>query len=116
MGGKLALFAFNGEAMCFVHVLLNAIDMHEKGFEAKVIIEGTATRLIPEMAKPENLLFKLYEKAMSLKLIEGACRACAAKMGTLQAAEAQGIRLLDDMTGHPSIAGYLAQGYQVITF
>jgi hypothetical protein len=113
---KMVLFAFNGEAMCFMHVLLNALDMHEKGYEVKVVIEGTATRLIREMAKPENLLFRLYHKAMSLNLMEGACRACSAKMGTLHAAEVQEIRLLDDMTGHPSMSGYLAEGYRIITF
>lgn len=116
MKEKIALFAFNGETMCFMHALLNAVKMHEKGFEVKLVLEGTATRLIPEMAKPESPLFRLYEKAISLNLIEGACRACSAKMGTLHEAEAQGLRLLDDMAGHPSMSAYLAQGCQIITF
>ena len=30
---KVVLFAFNGDFMCFIHVLLNALDMHEKGYE-----------------------------------------------------------------------------------
>ena len=34
---KVALFAFNGELMCFVHVLLNALDMKEKGYEDMVL-------------------------------------------------------------------------------
>lgn len=29
--------------MCFVHVLLNALDMQERGYEVKVILEGSAT-------------------------------------------------------------------------
>jgi len=49
-------------------------------------------------------------------LIEGACRACCAKTGSLQAAEDQGVRLLDDMSGHPSMSGYVAEGFQIITF
>jgi hypothetical protein len=44
MTEKIALVAFNGEPMCFVHVLLNALDMHERGYDVKVIIEGSATR------------------------------------------------------------------------
>lgn len=115
MKEKVALFAFNGEPMCFMHVLLNALKMREKGFEVKVVIEGSATRLIPDMAAPESPLFRLFSKALKLELIEGACRACSAKMGTLQAAEAQGMPLLDNMSGHPSMIGYLAQGFQVIT-
>ncbi len=45
---KMALFVFNGDPMCFIHVLLNALDMNEKGYEAKIIVEGAATKLIRE--------------------------------------------------------------------
>jgi hypothetical protein len=34
----------------FVHVLLNAVDMKENGHEVKIIMEGSATHLIPEIA------------------------------------------------------------------
>jgi hypothetical protein len=37
-------------------------------------------------------------------------------MGTLEAAELQGLKLLDDMSGHPSMARYQEQGFDVITF
>ena len=30
---KVVLFAFNGDFMCFIHVLVNALDLHEKGYE-----------------------------------------------------------------------------------
>ena len=53
---KVVLFAFNGEPMCFVHVLLNALDMKEKGFEVRVVIEGAATKLIPDLAAEGNPL------------------------------------------------------------
>ncbi len=45
MGEKFALFAFNGDPMCFIHVVLNALDLDKKGFEVKVIVEGSATKL-----------------------------------------------------------------------
>jgi len=53
---KYALFVFNGEMMCFVHVLLNAIQMHERGLEARIVMEGASTRLLPELVKPDNPL------------------------------------------------------------
>ena len=49
-------------------------------------------------------------------LLLGVCKACAGKMGSLQAAQAQGLHLLDEMSGHPSIASFMDQGYKVITF
>jgi hypothetical protein len=37
-------------------------------------------------------------------------------MGTLEAARQEGLRLLDDMSGHPSIESYRRQGFEIITF
>ncbi|MDD3846239.1 MAG: DsrE family protein [Syntrophorhabdaceae bacterium] len=113
---KMVLFAFNGEAMCFIHVLLNALSMKMAGHDVKVVIEGAATKLIPELVEDGNPLAVLYRNAREKGLIEGACKACANKMGTLQAAEEQGLRLLDDMSGHPGMARYIGAGYEVITF
>ena len=48
---KFALFVFNGDPMCFIHVLLNALDMNGKGYEIKSVIEGAATNLISELDK-----------------------------------------------------------------
>ena len=113
---KMALFVFNGDPMCFIHVLLNALDMKEKGYKVKVIIEGAATKLVPELAKEDNPLHKLWEKAKSAGLVDGVCKACSNKMGTLDAAKNQNLALLDEMTGHPSVARYHDAGFEIITF
>ncbi len=121
MGGdiemkKVALFAFNGDPMCFIHVLLNALDMHDKEIETKIVLEGAATRLVTELNKPDNPLHPLWEKARKLGLIDGVCKACSNKMGTLAAAEDQKLKQLDEMSGHPSMARYMAEGFEVISF
>lgn len=113
---KIALVAFNGEAMCFAHVLLNALDMHEKGYDVKVIIEGSATKLIAELDEPGKPFSKQYKQTKELGLVAAVCKACAAKMGSLEAAEAQGLPIVGDMSGHPSLMTYMDQGYQIITF
>ena len=113
---KIVLFAFNGEPMCFIHVLLNALDMNKRGHDVHVVIEGAATKLIPELAREGNPMFGLYRDARKKKLIDGACRACSYKMGTLEQAQAQGLRLLDDMAGHAGMANYLGKGFEIITF
>ncbi len=121
MGGgikmkKIALFAFNGDPMCFIHVLLNALDMHANGQEARIVMEGAATQLIPELGKPGNPLQPLWKKTRALDLVDGVCKACSNKMGTLASAEDQKLKLLDEMSGHPSMARYMAEGFEVITF
>jgi hypothetical protein len=113
---KIVLFVFNGDPMCFIHVLLNALDMQDKGYESKIVIEGAATKLIPELEKRGNPLNALWEKVKSFKLVDGVCKACANKMGTLEASKNQGLQLLDDMSGHPSMARYRDSGYEIITF
>ena len=88
---KFALFVFNGDPMCFIHVLLNAIDMSEKGYEAKIIIEGAATKLILELEKKGNPLHQLWKRARAKGLVEGVCKACANKMETNSGAKTIGL-------------------------
>ncbi|MCF8130511.1 MAG: cytoplasmic protein [Deltaproteobacteria bacterium] len=113
---KIALFVFNGDSMCFIHVLLNALDMKAKGDEAKIIIEGASVKLIPELVKSGNPLNGLWKKNLEAGLVEGVCKACSSKLGTLEAAKEQGLPLLDDMSGHPSMSAYRDKGYEIITF
>jgi len=109
---KFVIFAFKGEQMCFLHVLLNALDMDGKGMESRIVIEGEAVKLVQEMEERKN---PLYLKAKEKGLIAGICRACSAKLGVLEYNHTVGLPMLDDMNGHPSMAAFIAQGYQVIT-
>jgi hypothetical protein len=102
--------------MCFIHVLLNALDMKQKGYEARIIIEGAATQLIPELEKKGHPLHQLWKQARAEGLIEGICKACANKMETITTAKALGLSLLEDMLGHPSMARYQEAGYEIIIF
>lgn len=113
---KFALFVFNGDSMCFIHVLLNALDMKEKGFDSKIVIEGSATKLLPELAKSDNPLHQLWDKVKQAGLVDGVCKACASKMGVLDAVKAQDLNLLHEMSGHPSMARYRDEGFEIVTF
>ena len=116
MNKKQALFAFNGDPICFVHVLLNTLDLHAKGFDVKLIIEGSATKLIAQYASGEAPFKNFYDECLDKGLIDCVCRACTSKMGSLEAAEQGGLPVCGDMSGHPSMAGYLESGYSIITF
>lgn len=116
MNKRVVLVAFNGEPMCFVHVLLNALDMEERGYEVKVVIEGSATKVLNEMSEEGSAFRKLYLDVREKGIIDCVCQACAAKMGAPEGILAQGLPLCKEMKGHPSIAKYMEQGYEVITF
>ncbi len=113
---KTAIFAFRGDPMCFIHVLLNGIDLHERGYEGLIIIEGEAVTLIPKMSEPAHMLHGLYKKAKESGILYGACMACSKKLKVDKEIETAGIPLVGDMTGHPSMGGFIEKGYQVITF
>lgn len=113
---KFVLFVFNGDPMCFIHVLLNALDMNAKGHEAQIILEGDSAKLVIELGTPGYALTGLWNKCLEAGLVAGVCKGCAAKVGSLAVAKEKGLTLLDDMSGHPSMAAYREKGYEIITF
>ncbi len=116
MAGKVVVFAFNGEAMCFAHALLNTLDMKAKGYDVRMVIEGTATVQIKELADKDKPFANLYAKVKEQSLIDCVCLACSSKMDVLSVAEEQGLPICDEMSGHPSMTRYIESGYQIITF
>ncbi len=113
---KIALFVFNGDPMCFIHVLLNGLDLNAKGHTIKIVMEGAATTLVKDLNSSGNPLQPLWQKALDLDLIEGVCKACANKMGARDAAAALGLQQLDEMSGHPAMSSFMDNGYEIITF
>jgi hypothetical protein len=113
---KIALFPFNGELLCFVHVMLNALDMKERGYDVRLVFEGRSVTLIPQLADEANPFHGLYEKLKASGVVDGACKACSNKLGVLEAVKAEGIEPIGEMMGHPAMGGYMDRGYEVVTF
>ncbi len=112
---KIAIFAFKGDPMCFMHVLLNALDLKASGLDCKIVIEGEATKLVPDLFNNSYPFNRLFMDVLGKGLIAGVCKACSAKMGTLDAVMAFGLPVLDDMRGHPGMAGFIKNGFSIIT-
>lgn len=116
VGEKIVLFAFRGDPMCFIHVLLNALDLHERGLYGFIIIEGEAVKLIPKMSRAGHFLHSLYAEVKGKGLIAGVCKACSAKLGVTEAVEDEGLPFVADISGHPSMGKYIERGFRIITF
>jgi len=95
---------------------LNALDMHQRGEQVQIVMEGEATKLVRDLAEPANWLHGLWRQARDKQLVAGACQACSKKLDTLAGVEAAGLPLLADMQGHPGMARYRDAGYEIITF
>ena len=113
---KFALFAFNGDPMCFIHVILNAIELKNKGHEVKVIVEGSATKLAEQFQNDTNPFKEKYKQLKEMGLIDCYCKACSNKMGSLEKVKELNFPLCDELFGHPSMAKYIDKGYTIITF
>ena len=109
---KFVIFAFNGNTTCFVHVLLNALDMNSKGMEVKIVLEGEAVTVVKSMIESNNPLFK---KVVDLNLIDCICKGCSAKLNVLEYNEASSLPVKGEMSGHPSFSSYIEKGYTIIT-
>lgn len=113
---KVAMFVFNGSPLCFVHVLLNALDMTDRGEAVAIVMEGEATRLVAELEKPDNPLSALWRQAREKDLVAGVCQACSRKLDVRASVEAAGLPLLGDMKGHPGMAAYRCDGFDIVAF
>ncbi len=109
---KVLFYAMTGEKMCFNHILMNALSLHEAGIETKIIFEGASVKL-PPIFEEEN--FKLYNLCKEKELIAGICYACSATLGVLEENEKTGLPLLKDMQGHAGMLAYVEEGYSVIS-
>lgn len=112
---KVVVFAFQGEAVCFAHAMMNVLDMASKGIDSSLVIEGSACKLIAALKEPSHPQHPLYTKIIAQGLLAGVCRACCHQMGTVEEAEAQGLTLLSDMNGHPPFEPWISRGYEVLT-
>jgi hypothetical protein len=111
---QITLFAFKDDPLCFMHVLLNALDLHEKGLGGRIVFEGEATKLIPVMAESSHFLHSLYAKVKDQGLVDAVCRACSIKMGVLEAVEKEGLPIAGGMSGHPAMSKYIAAGDEIV--
>ena len=116
MNKKVAIFAFNGEPMCFAHTLLNTLDLKNKEYDVKLIIEGTATKQVKELADSKKPFANLYAAVKKAGIIDCVCKACSTQTGALKSAEEQELPICGEMSGHPSLSRYMEEGYEVIVF
>ena len=92
---KVVFFAFNAEPVCFMHAILNAIDLEEKGMWGEIVFEGKSTDLIPLISQPDHFINPLYVQAKERGMFYGACLSCSNKMNVTDIVEAENIPFAD---------------------
>ncbi|TAH74958.1 MAG: hypothetical protein EWM47_00830 [Anaerolineaceae bacterium] len=109
---KVLFYGMNGHKMCFQHILMNALDLHDAGAEVKIIFEGQSVTLVPVLEKENN---HFYNKAKEAGIIAGICLACSKVLEVYDDNLSSGLAMLDDMYGHAGMRKYIEEGYEVIS-
>jgi hypothetical protein len=107
---KVAIFAFRGEGPCFLHALLNAEDMRNRGLNAVVIMEGGSVKNIRAVA--EGTFPVPVDKVKSL--VDCACLGCSMLFKVDGLFQQVDIRLEGGMSNHVSITDYMDKGYEIL--
>lgn len=98
--------------MCFNHVLINALEMHNKGTKVIIVLEGEAVKVIQALDKADH---PVYQRVKDLGLFDSICKACSIKMGVYEYNQTCGIPFNEELNGHPSMLKYIGEGYDIIT-
>ena len=116
MSRKIAVFLMAGPDMpCrLVHTFVWALDIVERGGEARIVFEGASPQWLLELPDPVHTQHKLYQKVKEMGLIDAVCKACAIQAQALEAATEEGLPLVGDASGHASLMLYVEDGYQVV--
>jgi len=115
------LFVLFADDVCRqLHAFLYVNDLHRKGYEARLIVEGMATRLLADLDQAPPRLQQAVADAKAAGLIAGACQQASTGCGSpadrhiVAAIQAQGVGFLSDLENHAGIEPFLREGYQVI--
>jgi len=101
------------------NALASAYDFKKHGDNITLLFQGTGTRWLREVTKPDHPAYKMFEAVKDK--VGGVSSGCADVFDATEDAEKSGFSLLDDnlvpgTNGLPSLQKLVAEGYVVLTF
>ncbi len=115
------LFVVFAEDVCRqLHAFLYALDLHRKGYQTRIIIEGMATRMLAALERAPLRLQKAVSDAKDAGIIAGAClQACSgcgdtANPSVVEAIKTRGVSFLSDLENHAGIEPFVREGYEIV--
>ncbi|HZD52672.1 MAG TPA: DsrE family protein [Woeseiaceae bacterium] len=101
------------------NALAAAYDLKERQETVEILFQGAGTRWAGELTRPEHPAHALFDTVADK--VAGVSSGCTDVFGARAVAESNGFRLIRDnavpgTSGLPSLAGYLRDGYTVLTF
>ncbi len=99
-----------------VHALLYSKELKAHGHDVVLVFDGAGTQWIHEWTRPgstDHLLMQ-YQALQKMGITEVICDFCASAFKVRDDLKKQGVPTTSEFEGHPSIAKWADQGYQVV--
>lgn len=99
-----------------VHAFLYARELKEHGHEVRLVFDGAGTEWAEELSNPasESKIRPMYEEFKKLGISEIICDFCAGAFEVKEKLQGRQLPLTSGYEGHPSIAQWADQGYQIV--
>jgi hypothetical protein len=112
---KYLFLATDENKMQLYHLLLNAINFHEKGHEVATVLECASPKILIRIVDG-TIKLPIFDKAMQLGIIDHACKACSAAFSATEAAQNLGVALKGELNGHSDLLKFANAGFSILTF
>jgi len=99
-----------------VHALLYSQELIEHGYEVVLVFDGAGTEWINEWndSQSQNKLKTTYDTLKKTGITQVICDHCATAFQSRKNLELSNIQLMAEYHGHPSIAKWVDEGYQIV--
>lgn len=99
-----------------VHAFLYARELKEHGHEVRLVFDGAGTEWAEELSNPasESKIKPMYNEFKKQGISETICDFCAGAFGVKEKLQGREFPLTAGYEGHPSIAQWADQGYQIL--
>ncbi len=99
-----------------VHSLLYTKELKEHGHEVRLIFDGAGTEWVGEWSRQESddKLRPMYLDLKEKGVTEDVCDYCAGAFSVKEQLKKNEVGMVSDYQGHPSIAKWADQGYQIL--
>lgn len=99
-----------------VHAFLYAKELKEHGHEVVLIFDGAGTEWAEELSNPESQskLKPMYDELKQTGIAQLICDFCAGAFVVKEQLAQRQLPLVAEYAGHPSIAKWADQGYQLL--
>ena len=121
MKRRILFVLFASDACRQAHALWYALDLHRKGYDARLILEGPATQLLLELDKAGSELGALLARTQTEGILVGSCHGASIGCGSTEAtspavaaAAGHAVPLLSDLDGHAAFEPFLRDGYEIV--